>query len=420
MRMRRILAILVFALVALPPVPAQMQERALSVTVTPPLTQLAIGPGESWSSLLKIVNNNPYEVTYYAQVLDFEAQGELGKGDVVPVSDSSPEAESHSLARWVSITTKPITVPAGTSGEVPFTVTVPTTAEPGGHYAAILIGTQPDLSGSGPRVAVSSYVTSLLFVRIHGDVDERGRVREFLTTKSLYQSQLADFMLRFENIGNVHLRPQGHIKIYNMWGRERGQVEFNQRSSFGNVLPKSTRRFEFSWQGEPNMFDIGRYRAVVTLQYGEDLKQTVSAATYFWVIPVMPLSITLGTLLVIIIILVWFIRRYVRRALQIERISLGLPENAAVPVHASFATLMKPLEEGVGDLRSMTGSGYPEGRHGQALTFVQFLKKYVLFFIFLTFCVFFLAFASVFLTNVLDAERDYTISEVSASPEAVQ
>ena len=414
--MRRIIAAFVFVLIALPGI-GSAQERALSVTVTPPLFQLTIGPGETWTSVLKVINNNPYAVTYYAQILDFEAHGELGKGDVVPVADLSEEALSHSLARWVTITDDPIVIPAGTSGEVPFTVTVPTQAEPGGHYAAILIGTQPDLaSGGGPRVAVSSYVTSLLFVRIQGDVDERGRIREFLTPKSLYQSPQADFVLRFENVGNVHLRPQGTITIRNMWGRERGKVEFNQRSAFGNVLPKTTRRYEFSWQGGENLFDIGRYSAVATLMYGEDLKQNVSATTYFWVIPVVPLSVTLGTLLAIVVLMVWFIRRYVRRALQIERVALGLPDTAEIP--RSLATLIKPLEEGVVDLRGVAGASLGQSR--EPLTFVQFLRKYVLFFVFVTFCLFAIVFSVVFLTTVLESESDYTISDVSAGAELAE
>ncbi len=407
------------ALLLLLPSSVAAQDGSLSVTVTPPLFQLAIGPGDEWSSVLKIVNKNPYDVTYYAEVMDFEARGELGKGEMIPIVDEyNSEDNSFSLASWVTIPTGAIVVPGGQSGEVPFTVKVPPGAEPGGHYAAILVGTQPDLSGStGSRVAVSSYVTSLLFVKIHGDVDERGRVREFFTKERIYQVPMAEFVLRFENIGNVHLKPEGNISIYNMWGKSRGTVSFNQRTAFGNVLPKSTRRFEFTWQGEQSVFDIGRYSAVITLTYGEEGRQNISATTYFWVIPVVPVTTTLVMVFGALFILFWFIRRYVRRALQLERLAHGLPETA--PTHATLQTFMKPLEEGVVDLRRIGGASgtHTDDANGQTLSFAGFVWKYSLFFIFVA-----LFMAGSFgiwyyLQKVLVPERDFSVTDVRVTPE---
>ena len=106
---------------------------------------------------------------------------------------------------------------------------------------------------------ISSFVSSLLFVNIKGDVVESGRIREFSTSQSLYQTPNVDFSVRFENTGNTHVHPQGEVTIYNMWGKERGQVMINnQDDDFGNVLPQSIRRFQFSWSGEQSLFDMAR------------------------------------------------------------------------------------------------------------------------------------------------------------------
>src|SRR4051812_12587181 len=93
-------------------------DNALSVTVTPPLIQLTIGPGESWSSVLKIVNSNAYPVTYYAQVVDMEANGENGQSKFIPlIGPQDPALAASQLAGWMSIPSAPITVRAGTSGD---------------------------------------------------------------------------------------------------------------------------------------------------------------------------------------------------------------------------------------------------------------------------------------------------------------
>ena len=309
---------------------------SLSVSVTPPLFQLTIGPGESWSSVLKVVNNNPYDVTYYSQAVDFAPKGEDGTSTFIPIIEelNDPLKQAYSLASWLEISAAPVMVPAGGSGQIPFTVHVPMNAEPGGHYGAILVGTQPAgaLKASGPLVKVSSYVSSLLFVRIKGDVSESGRIREFTAGKIFYQTPRVDLGLRFENIGNTHLRPEGDITIYNMWGKERGKILINQENgNFGNVLPRSIRKFDFSWEGESGLFEVGPYSAVVTINYGEDGKKNVSAKTYFWVVPIIPLAIGVGTLLLTALLAMWLIRRYIHRTLSHERIYASVTH---MPAHA--------------------------------------------------------------------------------------
>lgn len=299
-------------------------QETLSVTVTPPLVQLTIGPGETWASTLKVVNNNSYDVTYYAIPVDFNAEGEGGTGTFIPLLDT--EGDGTTLGSWVDISKEPVVVPRGMSADLPFSVRIPADAAPGGQYAAILVGTQPAAGEiDGPSVRVSSYVSTLLFVRIKGEVDERARIREFRSEKTLYEDPRAEFVLRFENLGNTHLRPQGEIVISNMWGKERGRVQLGQKTAFGNVLPASTRRFTFVWEGEKSLLDIGRYSAVVTLSFGEDSKQNISAKNYFWVVPVVPVAMTLASLLFFIILVAWLIRRYIRRTLTMERERFGVP-----------------------------------------------------------------------------------------------
>lgn len=408
--------------------------ESLSVTVMPPLFQLTIGPGEVWASAIKIVNNNAYEVTYYAQLMDMRASGEEGRSKFIPiVSEAKDQAQqSYALAHWIRIARDPIVVPAGASREVPFSVEIPTTAEPGGHYAAILIGTEPGgLHATGTVLKVSSYVSSLLFVRIKGDVVENGRIREFLTTQQLYQTPKADFLLRFENLGNAHVRPQGDITIYNMWGRERGKVLINQDTdgSFGNVLPNSIRRFQFSWEGGSNVFDIGLYSAIVTLTYGENGKKNISGKTYFWVVPVVPVAIGLGSVIFFFFMLVWFIRRYIRRALMLEQRRYGVSPIGPQPSLSIVETYIEPVRVGVVDLRNIRKvSLEPAPASKQVLlpqdeekpqSAGQFIRKYRLFLIFLVVLIIGCGAAWLYFHTVLGGGQKFQITDVRIEAENV-
>ncbi len=397
-------------------------QESLSVTVTPPLFQLTIGPGEFWSSSLKIVNSNAYDVTYYAQAVDFSAEGEAGQSKLVPLLDDAGERErsTYSLGSWIEISPDPIVVKKGSSLSVPFSVRIPEYAEPGGHYAAILVGTQPpDGSPGGSVVKVSSYVSSLLLVRVKGEIVERGRIREFISTKTWYDTAQASMSLRFENMGNTHVRPQGEITVFNMWGKERGHLPINQEQGFGQVLPQSVRKFDFVWKGDGTSFDIGRYSAVATLAFGQEAKQNVTATTYFWIVPTVPVVTTLGTVFSILLIMVWLIRRYVRRALELERNRFGSSSVSTVAAPytppSRVEVLVEPLREGVVDLRRV-GRSAPEGVRGEPLlSTVDFLRKYKLFFLFVGLC---MCTAALFLWFVSEASKSEHAFEMQ--PHTVQ
>lgn len=417
-RFARIMAGIVLAnLAAVPIVHAQ---QSVSVSITPPLIQLTIGPGESWSSTLKVVNSNPYDVTYYASIVDFAAQGEEGTGTFIPLVDAADtEPNSYSLASWTTLSKDPVVIEAGKSGDVPFTVRVPTFAEPGGHYAAILVGTDPGgVQLDGPTMRVSSYVSSLVLVRIRGEATESGRIREFRTDTAISATADADFILRFENTGNTHLRPQGDITIYNMWGKKRGELAVNQDGNFGNVLPQSTRKFGFRWSGDTDLFDIGRYSAVATLTFGEDGKRNISSTTYFWVVPAKPVALTLGSVLAFLLVLTWLIRRYIRRALLLEKERLGIAGSAPVSAPAvGMETFMEPIREGVIDLRRVAGASEPASSIESRLSLAAFLKKYRLFFIFVTVLVLGGWTGWSYFHKVLVPSRNFQITDVSIQQE---
>lgn len=290
-------------------------QQSQTLSVTPPLFQLTVEPGQSWQSSIKIVNANDVPLEIYADPVNFAPQGEAGHGQFLPLFET--ETDGQTLAEWILVDQDRIVIPPETSYELPFSVVVPSEAAPGGHFAAILVGTSPpDINtDGGPAVRTSQVVSSLLFLRVAGDINEAGSIREFSVGSSFIERPQANFSLRFQNEGNVHLRPQGEILITNMWGRERGVIPINQGSSFGNVLPDSIREFEFSWEGEYSFADIGRYTAEVAISYGTDARQSVSRKLYFWIIPVRAGIGAMVGLAILILLLRWSITSYVRHML---------------------------------------------------------------------------------------------------------
>ena len=191
---------------------------------------------------------------------------------------------------------------------VPFTITVPKNAQPGGHYGAIFISSgasRPSLNGSG----LGYDVGSLIELRIAGNATEQAEIKEFSTDKSLYQSPDVVFTASVANEGNVLLQPYGPIDVTNMFGQKVGTVVVNSQGS--SIFPGAQRSFTAAWGGSG--FAFGQFTAITTLNYGDTENKTVSASTSFWVIPVIPIAAVLGSIIFFILIFVWAVKAYVRK-----------------------------------------------------------------------------------------------------------
>lgn len=394
-----------------------LAQESMSLAVTPTLFEMSAQPGQIWKSSVRVVNTNSYPITVYAEPVNFAPQGEQGHGKFLPVFEQATNGAT--FAEWIDLDKNTaIYVPAETTKEVSFTVSVPDDAAPGGHFAAILIGTRPP-KAEGLALRTSQVVTSLFFVRIEGDVNEDGGIRTFAVKNRFVDTPKADFELRFENKGNVHLQPQGHITVYNMWGKERGSIPINEQTHFGNVLPDSIRNFEFSWEGEASIADIGRYKADVVLGYGVEEKHFQSSETYFWVIPIKATLITLGVVGLFVYLIVWMVRSYVRRMLVLAGLNpdvknMARNKSGSYIVYegdvaiSKFTTVSNPIRFGWND--------FSETLH-QTTAFtdtvtaiVHLIIKYKKFFIALFALVIILSATYFYIKDVRTSEKNYQVS----------
>ena len=206
-----------------------------------------------------------------------------------------------------------------------------------------------------------------------------------------------------------------------MWGKERGKIPINYRTHFGNVLPDSIRKFEFTWKGEQSITDIGRYKAVASLAYGLDQKQFSTQSTYFWVIPIKSLVITLGSLLLLLLGVLWGIKLYIRHMLKLA----GVPtsgfhaevESRHVHEHeptegdikiASYQSITAPVRSGFSDLRSRLAGG--TALTDKVKEFVKFALAYRLFFIGLVVFAGALIAIGIFFADVTDTKKNYEVT----------
>lgn len=328
---KRILFALI--LIAVPCAVSAQTTSAVALTITPPFFELNVNPGDSWASSIRVVNTNAADLPIRASVTGFAPSDDQGHGNFI--DPSMLTNDPNALANWIVLSNPAVTVPRDGAIDVPFSITIPRDASPGGHYAAVMIGTAPTGGASGSHLGVSSFISALIFVRVSGDIKEAGSIEEFSTDHSSYESPDVQFALRFANTGNVHVRPVGQIQIYNAFGKERGKIDINQDGNLGYVLPSSTRRFDVAWHSDMSLLDIGQYTAVVTLAYGNNGEKSVSETTTFWILPIKNMIGWLLGGLLIGGLIVFILRRLIRKMLAREMSKYGGPTPPPAPHYNS-------------------------------------------------------------------------------------
>jgi hypothetical protein len=230
---------------------------ASALTISPARMELNADPEKPIMGEFLIVNEQNSDQVFYTSVENFEAQGETGTPSFSPTKEG--------FASWVNVIDK-IEIKKGERLKIPFTVTVPKGADPGGHFAAIFLTTTPP-AAQGGEVTIGAKIGMLMLLRVSGNIKEGGTISSFNLKENtkIVTSLPLTFTYRFANSGNDRVNPSGVIAISNTIGMKTNELDANSQK--GNVLPNSVRRFEVKWGNATPLPATASFFDTVTYQY---------------------------------------------------------------------------------------------------------------------------------------------------------
>ena len=310
--------------ISLSTAPAKAQIPGEGLTISPPIFELSLKPGESSQQTIKITNPTKKLMEVYPVVMNFKASGEGGEPAFYPATE---EENKFSLANWIKFNQTKVALTPEQVVEFNYQINVPSDAEPGGHYGVLFFATEPPKPNQDiSQVAIASMIGSLVLVRVPGAIVEKGFLEEF-SSRKFYFKPPVNFVIRITNLGNVHFKPKGEITIKSWQGKDLERIAINQQK--GNVLPDSTRKFEQKWSPLNNPFwkiPIGRFSANLRIVYGESEK-TLDGKIIFWIIPWW-LIIIIALIFVTIIYLI--IRKWWKKKKLVRPTKLQPPTNKII------------------------------------------------------------------------------------------
>jgi hypothetical protein len=262
--------------------------------VAPSKFELDMNPGDSSTQEVSIINRTGGVLTLELYVEDFEGSSNPSQ----PMVFLGDEDGARSAKNWMTPELSSIVLNQGETLVMQVRIVAPRSAEPGGHYAALVAAP----TAGGGAAAGEEEITdqkSLFLINISGNIDASG---------SLNVPELTGFSERgpigiglvFNNLGNTHLQPSGRVVISNILGQTVAEIPVKEWV----VLPEASRRTLVEWD---TGYRFGRYTAKAEIEYGDG--KVVVASRSFWVMPWKILLAGAAALVLIITLIMMQVRR---------------------------------------------------------------------------------------------------------------
>ena len=172
--------------------------------------ELEADPGESIAEHLYVRNLSSIDVVFDLSAQDgyLTAQGRF---NMLP-----SDAESVDSGTWIELPDQ-VTVTAGSTRVVPYTIGIPADATPGDHIAGIAASVFSRADGSGPGLSVESRVGFRVTTRVSGEIKPRLDVTSTAITYDTAWNPFAPGSIDVEytvaNAGNVRLETTGTVSV---------------------------------------------------------------------------------------------------------------------------------------------------------------------------------------------------------------
>lgn len=319
-------------------VSAQNSGGKLDLTVSPPVIELTAKPGEKVTQKFRVRNNlsTPIELEIKARRLISDPTD----GNPVPENDAKGEE-----LKWVTFETPDFEAGPREWKDINFTIDIPESASYGYYYVFSITPKQDNaVATTGAEIKGEILVVTLLTV-IKDGANSKTELVSFKAKNNISEYLPVDFLVKLANKGNVHVKPRGNVFITRSGGDEIGILEVNP--GIGSILPGGQREFGTSWNegflvqekviengaeklddtGKPvtklainwnklTSFRIGPYTARLLMVYDDGQKDvTIEGTTTFWVIPYTALGVILAGFIIIVLLLRFLLKWYVKRAI---------------------------------------------------------------------------------------------------------
>ncbi len=287
------------------------------LSVTPVVIDEKAKPRDILKKVILVKNISNRKLDLYPSVNNVNPD----KGTEGFTTANNSDALSNSLANWIELSRGVIEIEPGEQKAVSFIVRINFNAIPDSYHALITLTEGETRAEADKRPPLATITVN---VEVQDDIKELLQLKGFTTETFFLSGDDVLFNYELQNIGNQNLEPRGEIHIYDRKGSEVATLEVNRERK--NVSPDQASQLASIWTAVDG---FGRYKALLTVDYGSAQAASVGDTVFFWIIPWKQLiALTIISLLLIVATALyvhrWFEQRHFARLANAGLINIDL------------------------------------------------------------------------------------------------
>lgn len=294
--MKTIIFIIIITIITVIVSPAKAGAQQ-TIIISPPTVSHSLNPSEQTESVIKVRNASNTPLSFSATVYDFIVEDSNGAPHLL---DPGTLSNRFSARSWITAYPQTFSLKPNDLQEVRYAIQPPSNARPGGHYAALLFSVKKETSITNSRTAVESNIGSLVLITIAGPIREEARIITF-STPLFREYGPVNVFLSIQNTGDLHIKPAGEFVLSDMFGR----VIQKQSLAQTNIFPEASRDYQTTLGSK---ILLGRFKISLKASYGNKNLPLV-ASTYIWIIPWKILLLSLLSMIVLILSVIYIKKR---------------------------------------------------------------------------------------------------------------
>lgn len=285
---------------------------ASEIAIRPFLVDETLEPRDSITKTISLTSDyDTRKAVMFVTVneITIDSAGEI-KEFVSPVMTD----RTNTITSWLEITRGRVELMPKESVEVPLTIKVHPYAEPGVYHAFIGFVEAPNRPKAESVAMAGDAKGVIVKVTIADERKDSMRISSFIINRFVTGDNNRSIDIEVENMGDLPSSPAGEIIFYDSKGVEVTSVPVDYGGKA--IAPGEKVVLKSS---VPLDNDLGRFKANISLDYGENQRASLYDTTFFYMMPMnLMIIIFIGILLTAVIVALLFRRAFAQDAYDDE------------------------------------------------------------------------------------------------------
>jgi len=297
---------------------SQVKAQNISLSISPPILEAVIKPGEKIEQVYTLKNDGP-DTIISADIFTFNQADDFGNPKI---SKSIKEYDPLSVKYWFSFKDPEFSLgdkfnlKQGEEKKIVLAINPEDNAPDGDYYFTLIFRTEldnafvaPETKSSLSQAEIGSNI--LITISKYGIINRKAAIKEFKAPKIIDSFSPLTYQVKLANIGEGFFKPFGKITVESVLGKK-----YVLNLAPQNIITASSREISCLENERlvpcrlPAKFLFGPYKATLSFEVEND-KKSYSKTINSFGIPVIPL---LATFLLLITLI--FVKKTKKKALD--------------------------------------------------------------------------------------------------------